>query len=274
VKIGIYLPPHLCGARIEEAGAWARRAEELGLDTVVMTNQVADPTDALLLATAVVTATSRIGLLGDVTFGPGWTAQAQAEHSAVLDRASGGRFTSAITFPAAAVGGNGLSDVDTSRSVAAMVAEIHRHWRGMGPEFTLPLLIGGPAEQTEPWVAGHADGWLMPAGTPDQLVAGKKLIDEAWTGAGRAGRPTIAVAFHVAFGDDAAQALEALESSTQGSPHARDTIAGSAVDAAEIGRRIAEFSAAGADLVLAVPATSDLTQLDGLAAAALHPVHA
>jgi alkanesulfonate monooxygenase SsuD/methylene tetrahydromethanopterin reductase-like flavin-dependent oxidoreductase (luciferase family) len=274
VKIGIYLPSHFSRADIQQAGAWARRAEELAFDTLVLTNRMADPTEALMVATAALTATSTIGLLGDVTYGPGWTAQAQAEHAAGLDRASGGRFTSAITFPSDAVGGHGLSATDTSRSVAAMVAEIHRHWRAMGPEFTLPLLVGGPAEQTAPWVAAHADGWLMHAGTADQLAAGTARIGRAWTEAGRPGRPTIAAAFRFALGDDAAQALEGQERSTQGSRHARAVIAGSAVDSTEIGRRIGEFAAAGADLVLAVPATSDLDQLDGLATAALHPVHA
>jgi FAD/FMN-containing dehydrogenase len=52
----------------------------------------------------------------------------------------------------------------------------------------------------------------------------------------RPGHPTIVAAFHVALGDDAAQALEVLESSTQGAAHARDVIAGSAVDATEIDR--------------------------------------
>jgi alkanesulfonate monooxygenase SsuD/methylene tetrahydromethanopterin reductase-like flavin-dependent oxidoreductase (luciferase family) len=279
VKIGIYLPTHLPGVGIQAARVWAQRAEELAFDSVVMTNRtVPDAPDPLLVATAVSTATTRIGLLGDVSHGPGWTARAHAEHSAGLDHASGGRFTSALTFSASHVGGHGLSEAETARAGAATLAEIHRHWRATLPaRRTLPLLIGGSAGQAAKWVAGHADGWLMRAGTPHQLAAGAARITRAWTEAGRAGCPTVAVAFHFALGTDANRATEILQARcrmTVGRDHARDVIAGSAVDTAEIGRRIAEFSAAGADLVLAVPATSDLTQLTGLAAAARQPVHA
>jgi alkanesulfonate monooxygenase SsuD/methylene tetrahydromethanopterin reductase-like flavin-dependent oxidoreductase (luciferase family) len=279
VKIGIYLPTHLPGVSVQEARLWAQRAEELAFDTLVMTNRMAtDAPDPLMLATAVTMATGRIGLLGDVSYGPGWTARAHAEHSAGLDRASGGRFTSALTFPASDVSGPGLSEGDSSRSGAATLAEIHRHWRATLPaRRTLPLLIGGNAGQAATWVAGHADGWLMRAGTPDQLASGAARITRAWADAGRAGCPTVAAAFHYALGADADRATETLQARyrmTVGRDHARDLIAGSAVDMAEISLRIAEFSAAGADLVLAIPATSDLTQLTGLAAAAAHPVHA
>jgi len=49
---------------------------------------------------------------------------------------------------------------------------------------------GGP--KTFAWIAAHADGWMT---TPrEQEVTGKaRALRDAWTGAGRPGRPEVAV---------------------------------------------------------------------------------
>ena len=57
----------------------------------------------------------------------------------------------------------------------------------------VPLMIGaGGGPKTFAWIAAHADGWMT---TPrEQEVTGKaRALREAWTGAGRPGRPEIAV---------------------------------------------------------------------------------
>lgn len=56
----------------------------------------------------------------------------------------------------------------------------------------VPLMIGaGGGPKTFAWIAAHADGWIT---TPrEQEVTGKAgALREAWTGAGRPGRPEIA----------------------------------------------------------------------------------
>jgi probable F420-dependent oxidoreductase len=57
----------------------------------------------------------------------------------------------------------------------------------------VPLMIGaGGGPKTFAWIAAHADGWMT---TPrEQEVTGKaRALHDAWTGAGRPGRPEIAV---------------------------------------------------------------------------------
>lgn len=57
----------------------------------------------------------------------------------------------------------------------------------------VPLMIGaGGGPKTFAWIAAHADGWMT---TPrEQGVTGKaRALRDAWTGAGRPGRPEIAV---------------------------------------------------------------------------------
>lgn len=57
----------------------------------------------------------------------------------------------------------------------------------------VPLMIGaGGGPKTFAWIAAHADGWMT---TPrEQEVTGKaRALRDAWTGAGRPGRPEIAV---------------------------------------------------------------------------------
>ena len=57
----------------------------------------------------------------------------------------------------------------------------------------VPLMIGaGGGPKTFAWIAAHADGWMT---TPrEREVTGKaRALREAWTGAGRPGRPEIAV---------------------------------------------------------------------------------
>jgi len=57
----------------------------------------------------------------------------------------------------------------------------------------VPLMIGaGGGPKTFAWIAAHADGWMT---TPrEQEVTGKaRALHDAWTGAGRPGRPEVAV---------------------------------------------------------------------------------
>ncbi len=57
----------------------------------------------------------------------------------------------------------------------------------------MPILVGaGGTKKTFAWIARSADGWLTTPGEAD-LESKVALLNEAWAGAGRAGRPQVTV---------------------------------------------------------------------------------
>jgi alkanesulfonate monooxygenase SsuD/methylene tetrahydromethanopterin reductase-like flavin-dependent oxidoreductase (luciferase family) len=162
----------------------------------------------------------------------------------------------------------------------AQLAELHRADRTTGVSPTAGpsrLVIGGRAGTVADLVARHGDGWLLRAGTPEVFERDLARVHSAWATAGRVGRPTATAAFHFALGDEATGAAEVLHDRMRianGDETAAAVVAGSAADEAGVRRRIAEFAAAGADEVLAVPSTPDITQLERLAVALPQLAHA
>jgi alkanesulfonate monooxygenase SsuD/methylene tetrahydromethanopterin reductase-like flavin-dependent oxidoreductase (luciferase family) len=279
-KVGIYLPTILPGVGARDIHGWARRAEELGFATLAVTDRGADePFEPLTTASTALALTERIALLGDVTYSPGWTAELHARHTASLDRAGSGRYVDGITFldPLAVV--DGLGPDDSYWLADAQLAELHRADRttGVAAAGPSPVVIGGRAATVADLVARHGDGWLLRAGTPEDFRRDLTRVHAAWSSAGRVGRPTATASFHFALGDEAACAAEALHHRLRianGADVASAVIAGSAVDEAGVRERIAAFAAAGADEVLAVPSTPDITQLERFAAALPQLAHA
>ncbi|GLZ49744.1 luciferase [Actinomycetospora sp. NBRC 106375] len=281
MRIGIYLPTIIPGVGARDARRWARRAEELGFATVAVTDRGADePFEPLASAYTALAVTRRIGVFGDVTFSPTWTAELSALHTASLDRAGGGRYTAGVTFadPLAIV--DGLDATDSYWMADAQLAELHRADRSTGVVPAAgppPLVIGGRGGIVAELVARHADGWLMRAGSPEAFATELTPVRDAWATAGRVGRPVATAAFGFALGDLAASAAEVLHDrlrATQGAEVAAAVVAGSAADEAAVRERVAAFAAAGADQVLAVPSTPDITELDRLAAVLPRLVHA
>jgi alkanesulfonate monooxygenase SsuD/methylene tetrahydromethanopterin reductase-like flavin-dependent oxidoreductase (luciferase family) len=280
-KIGIYLPTILPAVGARDVHTWARRAEELGFATLAVTDRGADePIEPLTTAATALALTERIALFGDLTYAPGWTAELHALHTASMDRAGQGRYVDGLTFvdPLAVI--DGLGPTDSRWLADTQLAELHRAHGTTSVTPTAgpsPLIIGGHAATVADLVARHGDGWLLRAGAPEAFARGLALVRAAWASAGRVGRPTATAAFHFALGDEATSAAEVLHHRLRianGDQTADAVIAGSAAGEAGVRRRIAEFAAAGADQVLAVPSTPDITQLERLAAALPQLAHA
>ena len=275
MKIGVYLPTLLPGVGPRAVRGWARRAEQLGFDALAISSDGADePYEPLLAVATAAAVTERIALIGDLTYGPTWTAATHVGHTVGLDRASGGRFTMGLTFaqgPAA----HGFDTTGAIRILDAQLAELRRIQQAGAPSRS-PLLIGGRADLAAGRIAHHGDGWLMRAGTPEEFSAGLAVVRAGWAGAHRPGRPSATAVVHYALGDTALHAAEALHRryhASYGAAFTAAVIAGGAVDHEQLRDRIAAFTAAGADQVLAVPAVPDLSQLDGLATARPYAVH-
>jgi alkanesulfonate monooxygenase SsuD/methylene tetrahydromethanopterin reductase-like flavin-dependent oxidoreductase (luciferase family) len=281
MKIGVYLPTLLAGVGPRAARGWARRAEQLGFDALAISSDGADePYEPLLAVATAAAVTERIALIGDLTYGPMWTAATHVGHTVGLDRASGGRFTMALTFARDPVAACGVDSTGTVRILDAQLAELRRIQQAGAaapcPLARSPLLVGGCADLAAGRIARHGDGWLMRAGTPEEFSTGVAVVRAAWADARRPGRPSATAVVHYALGDTALQAAEVMHRgyhATYGATFAAAVIAGSATNLEQLRDRIATFAAAGADRVLAVPAVPDLTQLEGLAAVRPPTVH-
>lgn len=262
--IGVYLPSVLPGTGATGSARWARRAVDHGIAVLALTTEGADdPAQPLEVATRVVRDAGPVTLLGDVGYGPDWLPGPAAEHTAVLDGLTGGRYVPALTVP------DGPFDPDL---LDVRLAALHRTRRDLAPEQPLRLLLGGAADRVAAAVARHGAGWFQRTGTPATFAAGLDRVHTAWSAARRPGRPRAVAAFQFALGELAltgAELLHARWADRYGPDDAAALIAGSATTEAQVGDRVEAFLAAGADLVLAVPAVPDVEQLDRLAAAAL-----
>ena len=171
MEIGIYLPNLLPGVGAHEAAEWARRAESLGLDALGLTPDGADdPVQPVEAAEATVAVTERMTLFGDITYGPGWRADVQVEHTALMDGLTGGRYTSSLTLAA---------DLDDESGLDAQLAELNPI-RATDRLLIGGPLIGGPADVAARPVADHGNGWFQRAGTPEQCAAGLDLVTTGW----------------------------------------------------------------------------------------------
>jgi alkanesulfonate monooxygenase SsuD/methylene tetrahydromethanopterin reductase-like flavin-dependent oxidoreductase (luciferase family) len=285
MNIGIGLPNVVPGTEGHELVHWARRAEELGFDSVAVIDRVVydsyEPLMTLAMAAAV---TERVELITNVVIAPVRGTAVLAKQAASLDRASGGRLTLGLALGARDddFAACGLAPRDRGRMLEAQLAELRRIWSaagsagGIGPVPASPagprLLIGGDVRYAAPRAARYGDGWTMMVGSPADFAVGVIAARDAWRAAGRAGAPRTMAVFYAAVGEDAAL----LAAKAVGGYYAwlGDDIAGHIVASAALGEnaiadRVAAFAAADADDVIVVPCSAEPSQLEGLAAAAL-----
>jgi alkanesulfonate monooxygenase SsuD/methylene tetrahydromethanopterin reductase-like flavin-dependent oxidoreductase (luciferase family) len=259
MNIGIGLPNVVPGTEGRELVHWARRAEELGFDSLAVIDRVVydsyEPLMALAMAAAV---TERIELVTNVVIAPVRGTALLAKQAASLDRASGGRLTLGLAIGARDddFAACGLAPRDRGRMLDAQLAKLRRIWTssstagGIGP---VParragprLLIGGDVRYAGARAARHGDGWTMMVGSPAEFAAGVEAAREAWHAAGRPGAPRTMAVFYAAVSSDAAL----LASRAVGSYYAwlGEEITGHIVASAALGEqaiaeRVAAFAA-------------------------------
>ena len=204
-----------------------------------------------------------------------------AKQAATIDSLSSGRLTLGL-----AVGGRPddfeVSGVEFSRrgrifdQQLADVTAIWRGERGVGPT-PRPggrpgLLIGGSAEAAFERAARFGDGWTLGGGTPDAFAQGLEKMNQAWSDAGREGKPRTMVLFYFALGADAEPATPRTPSATTTrflGDYAQRVVGSAAKDADTVRGYLSAFESAGADEVICFPASADVGQVDLLAEAAL-----
>jgi alkanesulfonate monooxygenase SsuD/methylene tetrahydromethanopterin reductase-like flavin-dependent oxidoreductase (luciferase family) len=275
------LPAAVPEADVTALGEWAATAERLGFCSLgVIDRLVYDNLDPLVALAAAAARTERVELLTTVLNVPyRQNAVVLAKQLASVDRLSGGRLTAGL-----ALGGwpedyeaSGVSRRGLGAAMDAMVAAMQAVWDGKpagasGPMPALPpdrpgLLFGGlaPAAFTRAATAGQ--GWIAPSFGIEQVIDGVAAMREAWDRIGRAGRPRVVTVRYFCFGPGADEHAghylrhyyldyaELVKADTPTTPE-------------HLGAELRRLRDAGADDVVLMPCTDDVTQV-GIAAAVL-----
>jgi alkanesulfonate monooxygenase SsuD/methylene tetrahydromethanopterin reductase-like flavin-dependent oxidoreductase (luciferase family) len=281
MKVGIGLPNAVRGVNRAGIVEWAQRAERAGfaslgtLDRLVYSNYESfrscrgggrDRADRAGDQHSIAPLRSNTALF--------------AKQAATLDSLSGGRLTLGL-----APGGrrddfeaSGVDFTRRGRIFDQQLDEMTAVWRGergIGPaprqDGRPGLLIGGRTDAAYQRAATYADGWTIGGGPPAMVTQALVKLTEAWNAAGRVGRPRTMALFYFALGDDA----DKMASDSLGhyyafrGDYAQQIVAGAATDADTVRQYLAGFEAAGTDDVICFPASADVSQIDGLAEAAL-----
>jgi len=219
MRIALGLPSRVPSASGELMLEWVTRAEQLQFSSVVVTDRVVSPAlEPLSVLAMAAGATKRIGLMTSVVIGPTRETTLLARQAATIDTLSGGRLTLGL--------GIGVRDNDylatgfdfhrRGRRVEEQLPILRRLWvgeplsseigpigprsRARGPE----LLIGGYVPAIVRRIALWGDGYMAPGGgEPESMVKMWQQIEQAWSEAGREGKPRWVGASYFALGPNA-----------------------------------------------------------------------
>jgi alkanesulfonate monooxygenase SsuD/methylene tetrahydromethanopterin reductase-like flavin-dependent oxidoreductase (luciferase family) len=280
MDIGIGLPNTIDGVDRRGIVDWASRAEQAGfsslgtLDRIVYSNY-----ESLISLAAAAAVTDRIRLVTDILILPLRANTALfAKQAATLDNLSGGRLVLGL-----AVGGRpddyDMSGLEFKRRGATFdrqLSDLTELWAGdrVGPAPANgrrpSLLIGGSTDRAFERAARWGDGWTLGGGTPDALAAGLDKLNQAWSGAGREGKPRNTVLMYFALGDDAEQTAQRSLGNYYAflGDYAEQVVQSAAKDVDTIRQYLSAFEAAGADEVVCFPVSADPAQVELLAEAA------
>jgi alkanesulfonate monooxygenase SsuD/methylene tetrahydromethanopterin reductase-like flavin-dependent oxidoreductase (luciferase family) len=277
MDVGIGLPNTVIG--VDRAGIvdWAQAAERAGFSSLGTIDRIAYGNyESLIALAAAAAATERIRLVTDILIAPLRSNTALfAKQTATLDHLSGGRLVLGLA-PGGREDDYELSGVEfrrRGRLFDRQLEDLARFWGGetdVGPAPLRPgVLIGGTSDAAFRRAAQHGDGWTSGGGGYERFGPARERVREAWHAAGRDGEPRTMALCYFSLGDRAAeQARETLGAYYAfAGDYATMVIESAATDEATVREYIAGYEAAGCDEVIWFPASTDLAQVDLLAAA-------
>jgi len=283
IEVGIGLP-RVAGVRGDFLLDWARRADAGPFSSLAVADRVVhDAQEPLIALAAAIGVTSRIRLLTSVVLGPTRETTLLARQAASIDALSGGRLTLGL--------GIGIREDDYAatgfpfrargRRFDEQLPILRRLWAGEpfgggvgkigpspaqvgGPE----LLIGGYVDAVARRIAAWGDGFMAPGGgEPARMSELWGLIGEAWTGAGREGRPRWVSGTYFALGRNADEAARSHVGSYYGfDPELGERrMRGIPTTPAAVEAAILRQAEMGVDEFILRPCAADMEALDGLA---------
>jgi alkanesulfonate monooxygenase SsuD/methylene tetrahydromethanopterin reductase-like flavin-dependent oxidoreductase (luciferase family) len=281
MDVGIGLPNAVRGVDAAAIPEWARRAEAAGFSSLgTLDRLVYGNYEALITLAAAAAVTQRVRLVTDILIAPLRRTALLAKQAASIDRLSGGRLVLGLAvgsreddFTAAGADFHGRG-----RTFDRQLEELARIWRGEAGIGPAPargqrpaLLIGGRTQRSLDRAARYADGFTFGGGPPDTLRELVPQVRAAWQAAGREDRPRVMALFYFSLGERAEPAArDSLgDYYSFAGPYADQIVAAAAKDADTVRRYVDGFADAGADEVIAFPASADPAQIELLAAAAL-----
>ena len=280
-RIGLGLPAAIPNAPSDATVEWASVGEDLGFASLgVIDRLVYDNYDPFVALAAAAAVTEHAELFTTVLNVP-WRQSALmlAKQLWSLERISGGRLIAGL-----ALGGwpedyreSGIDLAGRGAVFDGMLEVMLRAWRGevsgaRGPLPALPpgrprLLFGGFAPRSYERMARLGGGWVAPLFGLDALLGGVASARAAWSEAGRAGRPRIAVGRYFSLGSDADDTADEYIRHYYGDEFFGAARADVLTTPAHVHRELQQLRDAGCDDVLLFPCSADLDQPRRLAVA-------
>jgi probable F420-dependent oxidoreductase len=199
VRVGYGLGTSGMTGEAERFGPFVDALEQHGFDSLWLSERVTGPAPDPLVAIAFAAGRTRKLKFGtSVLVLPGRNPVLLAKELASIDVLSGGRMLPAVGLGVADPREQLAFGVERSQRAAifdSMLTTMRRLWAGEEVDgiSVLPLPVQDPLEV---WLGGRApselrrvgrlgDGWLPSFCTPDEVAAGRKLVEEAASAAGR-----------------------------------------------------------------------------------------
>lgn len=288
MEVGLALPTSTPNPRGDRLLAFARIADQGGLNSVWSIDRLVFPTaEALATLAAAAAVTTKVKLGTDVLIGATREPVQLAAQVATIDLLSGGRMLLGLGVGSRAEDytATGRDFHTRGRRMEQDVATMRRVWagesvvEGFGPtgprpvQPTIPILFGGSSDRALARGARLGDGHLcIPRGLARQASMVEKF-KAAWAAAGRKERPLLYAGGYYCVDSSPARAQERIMAYQAHYYGARQRQSGTPPDPAEfdlagppemIGEAMVAYQRLGVDGLILFPASDDIAQAEAV----------
>lgn len=267
MRVGIGLPAAVPGTDMRVIGRWAAEAERAGFASVgVIDRLVYDNLDPLTALAAAAARTSRVALVSTV-INVCWRNNAVllAKQISSVQRLSGGRMTAGLGmggWPADYEAG-GVPLAGRGALFDASLTAMQRTWQATGDQPKIVLAATVPASFPRAAI-DISEGWVAPLFGMALLQDGIAAVEQAWTAAGREGRPRIVTGRYFSLGRDADETADAYLAHYYGADALEVARADTLTTDERIHDELQRLSQAGCDDVVLFPCSGDLEEISRL----------
>jgi alkanesulfonate monooxygenase SsuD/methylene tetrahydromethanopterin reductase-like flavin-dependent oxidoreductase (luciferase family) len=268
MRVGIGLPAAVPETDMRLMGRWAAEAEGAGFESVgVIDRLIYDNLDPLTALAAAAACTGRVELLSTVV-NVCWRNNAVllAKQLSSVVRLSGGRLTAGLGMGGwpADYDASGVPLAGRSALFDAALVTMQRVWHAAGDRPR--ILLGGTVRASLARAATDmSEGWVAPLFGLALLQDGGAALRQAWSEAGRQGRPRIVTGRYFSLGSDADETADEYIHHYYGADFFDVARADTLTDAERIHAELRRLSEAGCADVVLFPCSGGLEQVSLLA---------